>query len=370
MENTTDASDEESIIATRALELRIALDKLFEHEFQFLCLQDQLARFVLLVSQYEPEIIKRAVLMTLPDSDSGRLPIHLACDKNAPTQVICWLLDSDVNKESIQVPDKWGDLPLHTICSRNNVEVVQLLLSSDEEKTTLFIKDNQGSLPLHMACRYNADAQVIQLLLDSDTDKTSLFQEGMHGQLPVHVAARCNASLELVKLLLDHDKTKKSLLQEDSVGRLPIHVVLLRNPNLQVVKLLLEGMICHRMDLKGLELWKRDIYSILKSIKTHERDFNARDKLDTIGRALEDFMERAFLLELAIWRASCLGFNNDDASFESMQEIDDLGETLQAFDPDEYKRQAHIKSGAEIIIPGVIGFLEDEPVTKILREIE
>lgn len=127
-------------------------------------------------------------------------------------------------------------------------------------------------------------------------------------------------------------------------------------------------MICRRIELKGLLLWKADIKSFIKSMNVHERDVDVRYKLDEIEKVLEAFMERATLLELSIWKASCLGFSDD--GFHSMQEIIDLGDTLHDFDPDEYKRDAHIKSGAEIIIPRVMSFLEDEPVSAILQQIK
>ena len=46
-----------------------------------------------------------AVLMTF--DDSKRLPIHLACDKNAPYSVLQALLEADKDKTSIRQPDKW-----------------------------------------------------------------------------------------------------------------------------------------------------------------------------------------------------------------------------------------------------------------------
>ncbi len=44
----------------------------------------------------------------LAHDDSMRLPIHLACDKNAPFSIIMSLLDADAGEVSIGVLDKWG----------------------------------------------------------------------------------------------------------------------------------------------------------------------------------------------------------------------------------------------------------------------
>jgi hypothetical protein len=35
---------------------------------------------------------------------------------------------------------------------------------------------------------------------------------------------------------------------------------------------------------------------------------------------------------------------------------------------EDYKRERRIKSGAEMIIPGVLSFLEDEPIAALLEQ--
>jgi hypothetical protein len=59
-----------------------------------------------LTSSCKDGVLSRAVLLT--HDDSLRLPIHLACDKNAPFSILRSLLDADVEKLSIGMPDKWG----------------------------------------------------------------------------------------------------------------------------------------------------------------------------------------------------------------------------------------------------------------------
>jgi hypothetical protein len=59
-----------------------------------------------LTSSCKDDVLSRAVLLT--HDDSLRLPIHLACDKNAPFSILRSLLDADVEKLSIGMPDKWG----------------------------------------------------------------------------------------------------------------------------------------------------------------------------------------------------------------------------------------------------------------------
>ena len=152
-------------------------------------------------------------------------------------------------------------------------------------------------------------------------------------------------------------------------SRLPVHLALLHTTEkqIEVVKILLQGMLCGRMLCKGLDLWKVDMRSLLKSMHTHERDFTTRDKLDMICEGIRKFMDRVFSLELAVWRASCLQF---DTTYTSMQQVLDHESSMAttAFDPHTYKADRRIKSGADIIVSHVIPFLEDEPVEDLTRK--
>ena len=172
--------------------------------------------FMVLLSDYTPEVLQSAVLMTY--DESKRLPIHLACDKNAPLLIMQCLLEADVNNVSTGVPDKWGDLPLHTACSRHQTEVVKLLVESDTSKKSLFTKADNGSLPIHAAARYNAPASMIMLLLESKASRRTLLEPGPYEQLPLHVACRCGAHPDVIELLMNYDEDKKTLLQSDNVG--------------------------------------------------------------------------------------------------------------------------------------------------------
>ena len=154
--------------------------------------------------------------------------------------------------------------------------------------------------------RYDAPPEVIEMLLQGDPTKTTLFKPGTYDQLPIHIACRCNLAPDSIKLLLDYDAEKKTLAVEDNAGRLAIHVAYLRNSHIQVIRMLLEAMLFGRIDRIGLDMWKRDMRHYLKSMDTHERDFNTADKLEMTREAFKTFLERAFVLELGIWKAACL----------------------------------------------------------------
>ena len=78
------------------------------------------SEFVEIISQYPHSTLQKAVLLTF--DESRRLPIHLACDKNAPIEILKCFLNADKEKVSLRETDKWGDLPLHTACSRHQTE--------------------------------------------------------------------------------------------------------------------------------------------------------------------------------------------------------------------------------------------------------
>mmetsp|Transcript_10082 Transcript_10082/g.21274 ORF Transcript_10082/g.21274 Transcript_10082/m.21274 type:complete len:375 (-) Transcript_10082:304-1428(-) len=323
--------------------------------------------FIVLISQYSEKDFQKAVLMSF--DESKRLPIHLACDKNAPLSILRILLEADVGKVSHTVPDRWGDLPIHTACSRHQMEVVKLLVESDISKKTLLTKADNGSLPLHAAVRYAAPANIVMLLLGGCESRNTLLEPDVYGQLPIHAACRNGAHPDVISLLLKYDEDKKTLLEEDNVGRLPVHLALLHTADkqLEVVQLLLQGMLCNRMNRKGYQLWKSDMKSLLTSMETHERNFTTRDKLDMICETMRDFIDRVFVLELAVWRASCLQF---DKRFSCMRDVLDHECSISAtpFCPRAYKVGQHVRSGADIIVRGVIPFLEMEPVEDLVRE--
>ena len=192
-------------------------------------------------------------------------------------------------------------------------------------------------LTFFISQRYDAPPEVIEMLLQGDPTKKTLFEPGMYDQLPIHIACRCNLAPESIKLLLDYDVEKKTLIVEDNAERLAIHVAYLRNSHIQVIQMLLEAMICGRIERIGLELWKKDMQKYLKSMSTHERDFNTADKLEMTREAFTTFLERAFVLELGIWKTACLS-----PGCQNIQDVANSRETESNFDLAEYKKQRRI----------------------------
>jgi len=161
----TNDDDDDANLVEEAQKLRQELDdqllrvrSLTFQEQLVSSVEEQLSDFLILISQYSNEALERALVMTIgtPDDPSytGRYPLHLACDTNAPVDMIRFLLKNEPTRQAVRHKDKWEDLPIHTACSRKDyTQVVELLLEYDECKETIFTPRYDGSLPIHTACR-------------------------------------------------------------------------------------------------------------------------------------------------------------------------------------------------------------------------
>ena len=79
----------------------------------------------------------------------------------------------------------------------------------------------------------------------------------------------------------------------------------------------------------------------------------------SIRQQLEKYtmLEKISLLELAVWKASCLWFDGS-MSVHTMQDILDQWAIYESFDPAAYKHERRFTGSVAIIMRGVIKFLE------------
>jgi len=150
------------------------------------------------------------------------LPIHLACEKKPPVDVIYHLLS--IYPGAIGEKNYGGDLPLHIACREGaSKEVINFMLV--REKNTYNSsneKDCEGRLALHLAAsKSGTDVQVIKDLAEVNAKAARTPDD--FGLLPLHWACSKNASKAVVEALLDvypyANETK------DSYGRTPIALV-------------------------------------------------------------------------------------------------------------------------------------------------
>jgi hypothetical protein len=232
--------------------------------------------------------------------------------------------------------------------------------TEEDLQEAVLVRSGARYLPIHVACICKVPLEVIQMLLDSDAAKKSILVKNDLGNLPIHYACKYgNASVEVIRLLLDSDVGKKTILVKDGDGRLPIYVACWYKAPLEVIQLLMQASICDRLEQLGLPQCKRVVEGLINAIVEDDTREEKTKKVQQIYKRLAKYEEMKgtvlTALELAVWRTSCLKWGGIE--FQSMEEIEDLRATDETFDPVEYKIERLDKSGAAIIVHGVLQFM-------------
>ena len=108
------------------------------------------------------------------------------------------------------------------------------------------------------------------------------------------------------------------------------------------------------MDRRGPDLWKRDMEGIRRSMASaRERDIATRDGLDALCETVREFAERASALDSAVWRTTSRGGARVEGGGAS--------HALGIID-------RRVRCGSDVIVRGVIPFLENEPVEEAIRK--
>jgi hypothetical protein len=124
---------------------------------------------------------------TSKESAFQRLPLHIACQNNAPLSVIEALLKHDHKNEAIHSKDSLGRLPLHYACSHGApAQVVEVLLQACPASAGCV--DHNEWLPIHVACRFGDNEQVIRLLIKALPE--SLYIMTKKGSTPLMCAKK------------------------------------------------------------------------------------------------------------------------------------------------------------------------------------
>ena len=136
--------------------------------------------------------------------DLGRLPIHVACQTNAPVEVLAVLVELDPT--TLHMADFSGDLPLHVWCryysdTTDYFSALRYLVERGGGIDTLAASNRDGALPLHVLCGASTIATaslalpVVQYLIQSF--RGSVAMSTSKGLYPFMIAAN-NASLSVV----------------------------------------------------------------------------------------------------------------------------------------------------------------------------
>jgi ankyrin repeat protein len=157
------------------------------------------ARFRTLLHSLDTEVIRNR-------DDSGKLPIHIACETSAPVEVLSVLVEMDPT--TIQIADDTGSLPLHLLCCNSTTmptddASVRYLVEQEGGAGTLAARNHMGALPLHnLVASTNPPLRTVQYLIQSFSG--AVAAQTNSGQYSFMVAAckESSASLSVIYKLV------------------------------------------------------------------------------------------------------------------------------------------------------------------------
>ena len=131
--------------------------------------------------------------------DSGMLPIHFACQVNAPVEVLSLLTEMDPT--TLQIADYSGALPMHSLFySDHPVEYASVQYLVEQSGVgTLAARNQDGAMPLHVLCgSQNPSLRTVQYMIQSFSG--SVAAQTNSGRFPFMIAAgeSSTASLSVV----------------------------------------------------------------------------------------------------------------------------------------------------------------------------
>jgi ankyrin repeat protein len=163
----------------------------------------------------------------------GLLPLHYACREQASLEVIQFLLQR--YPDGIKQVTSTGWLPLHLAIARQATkEVIRLLVKQWKDSVRHTTQD--GGLPLHFACASKAPVDIIQFLVQYNAGAVKLQDD--NEWTPLHIACACSPSLEVIRYLVD--QWRDGLKAKGKQSRIPLHVACWERRSLMVVEYLVQ----------------------------------------------------------------------------------------------------------------------------------
>ena len=141
--------------------------------------------------------------------DNGKLPIHIACETNAPFEVLAMLVA--VDPATLQIADYTGALPMHECC-RESVDCTSVRYLVEQGGVgTLAARNHQGALPLHNLCgSLNPPLRTVQYLVQSFPVSVSMRTNA--GEYPFMVAASSDSSSASLSVVYELVRASPNLI--------------------------------------------------------------------------------------------------------------------------------------------------------------
>lgn len=164
-----------------------------------------------------------------------RLPLHYACARAMPFDVVQALIDAF--PEGARVPDKNGQLPLHLSVMRSaEIDIVRLLVKTFPE--AVISKDNYNYIPLHHAIEIGASEEIYQHLLEVDKRCSEM---PVDGRLPLHFAIETKRSPAAIDMILKAFPKAARVPEKSERSRIALQQALERRHPLSVLQALVDA---------------------------------------------------------------------------------------------------------------------------------
>jgi hypothetical protein len=216
-----------------------------------------------------------------------------------------------------------------------------------------------------MIFRNRAPPKLIRRLLKADVNHDSITTKTQsHGRIPLHIALLCRLPFNSLQVLLDYDTDKRSVFVQDDYGKLALEYAWYQHSTdrtattKSTIELVFQSMLHARVEQVGMYQWKNEVlHKMIRPLQYRQLECTRRADFQGTACFLEEtcntlnlLLEKAILLELVAWKMVC---------------VREYGLMPPALN-DRQKSECRITSGVDVIVPGVISFLENEPVISLL----
>ena len=139
--------------------------------------------------------------------ESGKLPVHIACRKKAPVEILALIVEQDA--ATLHMTDYTGALPLHDCCCGAVGDSSVHLLVEQGGVSTLAARNRDGALPLHYLCETtNPSLPTVQYMIESFPGSVAVRTKA--GQYPFMIAA-CESSTASLSVVYELVRTNPGL---------------------------------------------------------------------------------------------------------------------------------------------------------------
>jgi len=158
------------------------------------------------------------LLGLFPDSsfsrrdDDGALPLHVACEKGAPVEIVRPLLLR--HAAALHMRNNSGDLPLHAACRAAAAAEPLIRFLAEQDPNAVEAPNNDEALPLHLLCGSSRPTlRAVKYLVDAFEGALGMVTN-QGGDLPLMVACQASASESVLQVLLRADPAALIYMQE------------------------------------------------------------------------------------------------------------------------------------------------------------